>query len=367
MKTKPSFCTALIPLLWMVTTGCHTPNVKPFADATADLHSAVRQVYNTTWTQLDGFEAIDKDTGNKISRGSTNHFANRLTNGWAPRLQVMEAMVSYSESLVNIVNAGETSKANAKAISEQAAKLVEATPWGVYGDAAKSIFQQVHGLAVSVAQYRSISRAVEKADESVQRCAEAIGRDVESLGRMLGPLHEDQEAGIIRKFNNHRAYVNAVTDSKKEFENKLLQLRGVEDGGRLALLNARHALVTAIAERASGDTLGDLTNKLQAATAKFDQAEKNVKLISEAVSEYDRLLARVADQEKEFQTAIAANQELRRNSLALVTSTREAIRLWATVHKDLKTAIAEQREPNVRLLVSSALQIRETIQKLKNP
>src|SRR5262245_39255386 len=140
MRTKSTCVATILSLLWLAAAGCHTPNVKPFGDAAAEMQSAVRQAYNTTWSRLDAYEALDKTTGGKIPRAASNHPANRFTNAWTLRLQVMEAMVSYSESLANIVAASETSAANARAISDQAAKLVEATPWGVYGEAAKSIF-----------------------------------------------------------------------------------------------------------------------------------------------------------------------------------------------------------------------------------
>src|SRR6478672_13495974 len=99
----------LLSAIGFCTSGCQTPNIKPFHDATVTMHSAVRQAYNTTWSRLDSYEAIDK-SGAKITRSSTNHPANRFTNGWTTRLQVMESMVSYSESLANVVNSGESSK-----------------------------------------------------------------------------------------------------------------------------------------------------------------------------------------------------------------------------------------------------------------
>jgi hypothetical protein len=342
----------LLPLLWLVTVGCQAPSVTPFGEATAQVHAAVRLAYHTTLSRLDVYEAVEKDTGQPIQRAAREHPANRFTNHWALRLQVLDAMVSYSESLVHIVGAGDTSKANARAISEQAAKLVEATPWAVYGDAAKSIFQTVHGLAVSVAQYRSIAQAVNKADEVVQRSAEAIGQDMDSLGRMLGALHEDQEAGIIAKYNHHRAYVNAVRASRSAVEDKVLQQRQKVEEARLGLLEAR------LAENPR-ERLEDLAAKLQ-------QKETNLKLVLAALQECDELRERVAAQERAFQSEMAASRELRRVSLDLVASTREAIRIWAAAHKDLRLAIAEKRQPNVQLLVSAALEIRETIQKMKN-
>ena len=352
---------AFLLLVFLGSTGCQTPNVKPFHDATVDVHSAVRQAYNTTWSQLDAYEALDGE-GVPMDRSAPNHPANRFANGWAMRLKVMEAMVSYSESLANIVKSGEESQANAKAISDQAAKLVEATPWGVYGDAAKTIFQQVHGLAVSVAQYHSIAKAVGKADEPVQRVAEAMGKDLQSLEVVMGVLHEDQLASITTKYNHHRDYVNEVTARRMDFEGQLLKLRNAADGPRFKLLEARASLHSDLA----GEELRKAQEKIDALTKKLDNAKADKTLAEDALKECDELLARVADTESAYQAEMKAARETRHASLELVKSTSEAIRLWAAAHSDLKSAIEEHRSPNVSLLISSGLEIRETIRQLKS-
>ena len=346
-------CVLLLPLLWLGATGCQTPNVKPFGDATADVHAAVRQAYTVTASRLDAYEAVDSD-GNRVARSSTNHPAARFNNTWATRLRVMEAMVSYSDSLVNIVASGEQSKANAKAMSDQVAALVEATPWSAFGAAGNSIFQQVHGLAVSVAQYRSIAKAVNKADEAVQKAAEAIGKDMDSLAILFKALFDDQELSVVgMKYGKHRAYVNALTAKRGELENEMLRLRNSTDAPRIALLEAR----------LSGKSQSDL-DPLQ---KKLQDAQTNQKLVGGALAECDALLERVADTEKAYQMDLKALRSARQAALDLATATRESIRLWGLAHRDLKAAIEENRQPNVRLLVASALEIRATIQQLKNP
>ena len=352
---------ASLLLIVLGTTGCQTPNVKPFHEATVEVHSAVRQAYHTTWSQLDAYEAVNAE-GSRLERSAAGHPANRFAKGWAMRLKVMAAMVSYSESLANIVKSGEESQANAKAISDQVAKLVESTPWGVYGDAAKSIFQQVHGLAVSVAQSHSIAKAVGKADEPVQRVAEAMGKDLESLEVVLQVLHEDQLASVGAKYNDHRAYVNEVSASRLDFEQRLLKLRKTADGPRLKLLEARASLSSGLTH----EELQKAQEKVDTLTKKLDVAKADKNLAEDALKECDELLARVAATESAYQAEMKAAQETRQASLELVKGTSEAIRFWAAAHTDLKAAIEEHRSPNVSLLISSGLEIRETIRKLKS-
>jgi hypothetical protein len=348
-------------LVCLATAGCQTPNVRPFHDATLGLYSAVRQAHNTTWARLDVYEAADSN-GNRLARSDTNHPANRFSTGWVKRLQVMEAMVSYSESLANIVNSGEESRANAKAISDQAARLVEATPWGVYGAAASDIFQKAHGLAVSVAQYRSIAKAVGKADELVQKVAEAVGKDLESLEKILAALHDDQLMSIGGKYNHHRAYVNAVRAQRLDLEVELLKRRNAADGLRLALLESRAPL----ASNLTAEQRLAAQQKIVQARNKLDDALTDQKLVEETLRECDELLARVGDTESSYQNEVKTQQEVRQASSELVKATGEAVRQWASAHKDLKAAIEENRTPNVTLLVSSVSEIRETIRQLKS-
>jgi len=343
-------------------TSCQTPNVQPFHEATTAFNAAVRQAYTVTWAQLDAYEAIDSE-GGRTSRNATNHPAVRFEKGWAPRLQVMEGLVSYSESLANIVQSGEQSRANAKAISDQVLKLVEATPWSVYGAAANQIFQQVHGLAVSIAQYRSIAKAVAKADAAIQRVGEALGKDMQSVEVMLIALHDDQEEMLIRKYNHHRGYVTEVQSKRENFERELLKSRNATDSPRLELLRARALLLASTAEAEQTEARA----KADSATKKLEEADRNKQLIQQALKECDDLLARVAETEAAYQAEKKSVQEARQASLELVKSTRDALRFWADAHTDLKSAIEENRQPNVQLLLTAATEIRETIRKLRNP
>jgi len=344
-------------LLIFAVKGCHTPNVQPFADATLDLNAAVRTGYRTTWAGLESYAALDKDTGQPIARSTTNHPAARFLIQMTNRLAVFDAMAAYSESLAHIVQSGDESRANAKAISEQVTKLTAATPWAAYGELGTSLFQEAHNLAVSVAQYHALSEAVNKADEVVQRSAGAIHKDVGSLGRMLASLYEDQEEAIITKYNHHRAIITDLIARREALENKVTALhRSVEDR-RYQLLAVRLEIET---DPARLEQHREALSKIQ---VKLASAEEDLKLVLIALKESDGLMSRMADTQQAFESEQAALNERRRVSLQLTVVTEEAIRQWAAAHRDLKSAIEQQREPNMQLLVSSALEVRAIVKK----
>jgi hypothetical protein len=352
---------ALAVVAAVAVAGCQTPNVNPFHEATTQLHSAVHQAYHTTSAQLDTFDAVDGN-GNSLRRTDTNHPANRFSHTWAPRLEVIDAMVAYSESLAHVVQSGQQSKANAQAISAKVTELVKATPWAVYGEAADSIFRQVHALAVSVAQYSALAKAVGKADEPIQRVAAAMDKDLESVRRILELMHEDHLALIGQKYNHHLSYMNEVAATRSALHDQMLKVGRSLDGARLKLLEARSALSSDVSDTQRTEA----QKKIDALLNKLEAAEADHVLVDNGLEQCEGLLARVGATESAYQAELRAARDARHASLTLLTATRGGIRRWAGAHRDLKFAIEQNRQPNVSLLLASALEIRETVQKIKN-
>src|SRR4051812_43160832 len=102
-------CQALLLLIALI--GCQTPDLKPFADSTANLHQSIIRSQDIVRSELQGLRAshVFEDEG-KLSEAEKT-----FTKAFAQRIAFMVAVVNYSDSLAAVADAGENGQAGAQA------------------------------------------------------------------------------------------------------------------------------------------------------------------------------------------------------------------------------------------------------------
>src|SRR5438046_3150570 len=93
LRTKRSKLGSLGGFLILVLTGCQTPDLRPFADSTAAMNTAVKEGQKVFVRELEAIKAADREA---------TYIDNALvdfTNYWSLRTAFMDTLVEYSEQL----------------------------------------------------------------------------------------------------------------------------------------------------------------------------------------------------------------------------------------------------------------------------
>src|SRR5437868_11869519 len=73
--------------------GCQTPDLKPFRESTARIHSSVVEAQDIYLDELNRLQPFVQDTS-EVAKQSR-----RFTTNWTARIAVMDAVVRYAGSL----------------------------------------------------------------------------------------------------------------------------------------------------------------------------------------------------------------------------------------------------------------------------
>lgn len=295
--------------------GCPAlPDLKPFADSTAQLQQAVDTSHTFMRQEL---LALPYPEG--VGPDSPQHPANILARSWKGRTQAMEALVDYADSLSEIAAAGGTGGENAEALATSLNGLLGALSAPTVPANYVAVVKGLYGIVAQVRASQSFGQAVERADPAIQAIAELMSKDFADLDKILRVLPEK------------------VTKDLKKPHADGLEYRRV-------LLQRRDALYRKLASDWEGrgeevDQLDELNAQLEATRAWYDPLAEEI----------DKTRARIEAER------------------AILRSAERGFRQWAAVHAGLVRAIREHRKPSVRTLVGVALEIRALIEQLRKP
>jgi hypothetical protein len=317
---KHVLCLVLVPLLLAVLTGCQTPDLKPFADSTANLHQAVVRSQDIVRSELQELR-----TRNVLANEDKLIDAERkFTNAFVQRIAFMEAVVNYSDSLAAVADAGKNGQANAQALGDSIKKLAEAAgPYGTAVGVGADVFSKIFGLAAQGWAVHSLRDAASKADPIIAAGAEIVQKDMKNIGDVL-----------------ETAQVPLVTAMEKDYRkdiatrNNLLRFRETQS---LEINNL-------LTKTNWSDLLADHNKKIAEVNAVLDAT--------------DKWYLPLHEKETEVQQRLSAESQL-------MQQTATGFKQWEKVHADLVQALKHNRQPNIRVLVSTVLEIKAEIETLK--
>ena len=190
-------------------TGCSLPNFKPFADATAELHTAVLET--------------DSNVRKTLIDAGAEHKAQELGKQLAVRITAMEAVVDYTDSLANIAEAGRTGGDNAGKLAGAVDGFLTALSASALPSNYVAMAKSLYGVVASVRAARSFSQAVEQADPAIQAMAEILIADFDALESLLAQSAIPLEIELLNKNNNSEVvdYRVQLEKKRREIENAL--------------------------------------------------------------------------------------------------------------------------------------------------
>lgn len=368
----------MVGLVFLV--GCSTtlPDVKPFADITGELQSGIVEVGELTVARLKEGEALAQKLGKPKPKWSAEFQEN-----WKNRVFAAQSMTTYSDSLAELVDAGNNSSAAAKELGDTVNGIAQLIPGGV-GVASTSVVALGVQVADTLAKYKaakSLDEAVTAGDPWIQDLADLLVDDLEDVENLYESSHEviddlrfenpgteySQHARVV--FNAEQLVINVFAASVP--------------AGR----NIRVEELKKDAKKTQTD-LADATKKLKDSQIILTDAERSdlrnnaidmVSRLEEIQSELIEIVTHEADGIL-IAEEILANAQLafkpyweqheaylaEKNAFFdLTKQLRKTVLAWKKAHSDLAIAIENGRRPNLRALLAEAKKIHDLVLAIK--
>lgn len=301
-----------------VITGCQTPDLKPFADSTAALNTAVREGQKVFVRELEAIKAADKEAA--YVDGALTSF----TNHWQLRVAFMDSVVEYTEQLAAVADAPRQRAENTAAMADALKKVAD--NFGPYGAAVTGtldIVRKVDQLAAQARVARTLAQAIEKANPVITNVVSLLCQD---FAAMEGALRVERKGlpGLLR-----RPYDDALE-------------------ARKMLLAQMPELYTRLLQQGNSSGWGPAAGNFNR-----DVAEG-----AKALAQMDSWYLPLKAQLKESDERIAAG-------VALLSGARNGVLKWGEIHGKLIEDLAHHRQPNWRLLLETAREIQNDIERIR--
>ena len=287
--------------------GCASlPETGPFVDATIELRSAVAASGSTVEAELRRMNGGQK-------------YANQLANDWAARIQAVDALVVYAESLRGIVKAGQEGGQAARSLASSVTALAKAAQVAMPAAGAVTVATDtasfIYGQIALVRASRSLEEALMNAQPAVQRIATIIALELKKLDEIL-------------------RLASADIDSARQVNHQ------VELGFRKALIKEQKGLYS--------NNPADLKPKQKARLLEINELIESTKIWYEPLQ----------TKKEQVEKRLHAGRDL-------IAAAGQATGQWAAAHEQLVHAIRDNRSINTKALVQATLEVRELIKRIR--
>ena len=289
-------------------TACQLPDTRSFAEATSTLrHSIIRGGEVVVGAQ-DGGGILDAEAP-----------AAQLAMEWNVRVETIDAILQYSDALTSIVDAGGNKGEKTAALAASVETLAKSLPPNAISSGiseGKAVAEILVNAAKQVRASRSIERALSEAHAAVVEIARILEADFKDLARIYENEMQNQIKALNDAYGASNQYRKRLSDSLSKARTEMLDAR----------TSATVADVAALEE-------------LYAATR----------------PEHDR-----------YRALLSRLERARQGGLDFFGRAQTAVKIWEQAHADLRGAVMANRRPNVMLLASTATELREAIDDLRN-
>lgn len=357
---KPRFYLAVITLFFV--TACATPDVKPFAEQTAALETAIVAEKKAVVDKMDGLIAqIEKGRSvepplTEIDKGTWESNKKSYLESMAVVTQVLSEATAYSDAVASLAAAGETGSAAADDVYKTVqgfvslAASVGGPAVSIPAELAKSVagrvFKEIGDLWTRYEAQKSLTEATRMAHPIIIKISAGVNG-------IFDDIHNDIIFSIYNEMKNAESSVlfTAAAKFHKKYGNDATLNALLRDVNALPLANLRAEfclrglLEQAARLRCLADSLDPATKdaiedgdsaRLETLAAESEAARHRIEFIyfllaavNETEDDHDRFLKARAETEEWNKTRAA-------RSRALVKATQA----WVKTHEELTTVLA---------------------------
>lgn len=314
------------------------PDVTPFAGATEDLRDAVVQVAPAVTAEVQN-----------VPNGE--NYVILIGDAWKTRVDAINAMNNYSQSLVAIVGAGNEGSETAEKIGdsfgtmlEQAGKVLPGvTPIAANAtDAVKFLIQTY----INIKSMKDLENALDAAQPGINTFSKLLSQDLADLDGLVLDAHLAVENERLFAHNEKYGALKALEEQRTKLQT--IYAKAMAE-------NTKH--FEAMAEIIINDIGEELKDP------PFSKAR--LKEMSDAISEVDKLIIANDSWLVPIKNEVQKEQERVTATRQLIASAQNGVRQWAVAHANLVTAVQEGRAPNFHNLVKTAVEIEDLVTKFR--
>lgn len=289
------------------------PDARPFAAATAELSSAVKASGRTAADEL-----------RLMTHGEER--AAQLEAAWKARVAVMDSMVLYGDSLVDIVESSNQAGAAAAALADKVGNLAMAA--GIINPAAGASVKVSADVAKLV--WTNIARA--KGAASLKEALAAAQPAIEIIADTVAQDNADLRKAVDAALSNQESQALPASSPLNE-------IVGLRENSAKIKAN--------IIKRATSSG----TPSLASVQGELDAIDR---LLASSQPEYDAYA-------KTIESARARHRIVR----DLLATTDDAIARWGVAHRQLAQALEKGRGIDMSALADAVVDIRNVIKKAR--
>lgn len=289
------------------------PNAQPFAAATAELSSAVKASGRTAADEL-----------RLMTNGEAR--AAQLEAAWKVRVAVMDSMVLYADSLVDLVESSNQAGSAAAALADKVGNLAMAA--GIINPAAGASVKV--GADVAKLVWTNIARA--RGAASLKESLVAAQPAIEIIADTIAADNADLRKAVDAALANQESQALPAASPL----NEIVGLR--ENSAKIK------AGIIKRATSAGAPSLASVQGELDA---------------------IDRLLASSQPEFDAYQRSIDSARARHRIVRDLLATTDDAIARWGVAHRQLAQALEKGRGIDMSALADAVVDIRNIIKKVR--
>ena len=336
--------------------GCRTaPDMKPFAEGTAQLAGAIKTSGQTVVAEVDAMSAKwDKD-----QRAAAMATAEKFEQQWTRRNALADALMDYSTSLAAIASAGEQGEKSALAVADSFKKFTDAIDVAIpqaaavaegvkIGSKLYGMFAQDHAAKTLGETMRRLQPAIDET-VSVLRGPSSLGAIENSLGIIRDEIPSNVGSESIDG-SKDGVKVRTERNNLKNFSLRRLALVSLLNNGTKARDELRADLIKA----------ADPDKEKEFARL----AELNADITTELAT-VEASLESEAGLLAPFDARKVADQNRLSTEIELVRTVRAGLDDWAAAHARLAAAALEKKPLQVNDLIQIADEIQDLVKTVR--
>ena len=365
------------------------PDIQPYADATANLATALNKGYAHTENQLSVLQAENPDLDSQAK-----DTLQELRKRWKPSKEAINALVAYTDSLAALANAGKTGKEAANKLTSSFEGLYNAVaqlvaipglPAGV--TTAFNAIAAVNGVIARMRAKRALKEAAEEAAPAVKTIADVLAANFQELANLSAAAGNAAAAGYRNKHHGVLDYHQTLVDNETTITSILSRMNryyGLPAGERAKAERVRQANsngtgaedARVILEKKLPEQMNVVFFQIVAldpglpSEIPADQTVKTLEarqkeLLAKSKVNRDEL-SRIDPEYQAVTAKLVAIDDATRSGAQLFSKAQEAIKAWAKSHEDLKLALEKKQGVTFRELVSIVREIVDAFSKEKS-
>jgi hypothetical protein len=328
-----SVVTACWVALTILLGGCGSiPDLKPFADATADIQTGVTSLGVDYGASIPG----DSKCGPSTCR-------DRFAQEWKPRVEVVAAIANYSDSLAQIADAGKSSAETAGRVMTSVGGLLDAVKVPLAAPAAK-IVERFISEGIKYKALKSLDEAVDAAHPLIAEVIVLLDKDLAVLADEVDVIKFGAESAVRLKDEDG-------TRSQLAFARKSL-------AAHRQAMQTDHQSLAGLAKKMAGGQCSECGKEAQAIDQRLGEARTRLVAMERDVQSLEKSNAPLQAE----LDAVGARAIKTRTAIGKL---RTGLQEWVTVHKGLGDNVRRSLRPNVRALVTTASDIRKLVEELR--